>query len=75
MLQNADCQAAGDAWHTLRVTMVGAHIQVELDGATLLDTQDSTLPDAGRVGVWTKADASTWFDDLEVGAPVWPDER
>ena len=75
LLQNADCKAAGDAWHSLRVTMVGAHIQVALDGAALLDTQDASLADAGRVGLWTKADASTWFDDLEVQEPTWPEER
>jgi hypothetical protein len=75
MLQNADCKAAGDTWHTLRVTMVDAHIQVAFDGATLLDTRDASLPGAGRVGLWTKADASTWFDDLELGEPAWPDQR
>ena len=37
--------------------------------------RDETFPEGGRVGLWTKADAATWFDDLELREPSWPDER
>ncbi len=56
-------------WHTIRVGAVGDHIQAYLNGALLLDHQDSRYR-AGQVGLWTKADAITAFDDLVVrGVP------
>ena len=60
----------GDAaWHTLRVTMVGDRIRCLLDGKALLDVADGTFPGAGKVGLWSKSDARTYFDDLSVAAP------
>ena len=52
-------------WHTLRVVAVGDHIQAYLNGALLLDYRDSRSR-AGQVGLWTKADSITAFDDLVV---------
>jgi hypothetical protein len=75
LFQNADVEAAADGWHTLGVTMIGDRITVALDGEPLLDTLDETFPGAGRVGLWTKADACTWFDELVVREPRWPEER
>ncbi len=58
-------KVGGDnAWHTLRITMRGDRIACFLDGKAYLDVRDSTFPDAGRIGVWSKADARTYFDDL-----------
>jgi hypothetical protein len=53
-------------WHTLRVTMTDDHIQCYYDGKKFLDTKDLTFKRAGSVGLWTKADAVTHFDDLVV---------
>jgi len=53
-----------DGWHTLRVTMAGDHIECYYDGKKYLDIKDSTFVDGGRIGVWTKSDAQTHFDDL-----------
>jgi hypothetical protein len=53
-------------WHTLTVVMVGDHIECYFDGNKYLDIRDSTYTDAGRIGLWTKADAQTFFDDLAV---------
>ena len=55
-------------WHTLHVRMRGDHITCELDGKTFLDVHDVTFPDAGMVGLWSKADAQTQFDDLILDA-------
>ena len=52
-------------WHTLRVVVVGDRIQGSLDGKLLLDHRD-TRARAGRVGLWTKADSVTAFDDLTI---------
>ena len=42
----------------------GDHIQVFYDGKNVIDAHDSTLADAGKFGVWTKADSIIQFDDL-----------
>jgi hypothetical protein len=58
------------AWHSLRVVALGARIQAWLDGTLLIDHEDRSF-DVGHVGLWTKADAVTEFDDLEVkGRPA-----
>jgi len=57
-------------WHTLRPVAVGDHIQAWLDGALHLDHHDSRFT-AGRLGLWTKADSITAFDDVTVrGKPT-----
>jgi hypothetical protein len=55
-------------WHKLRVTAKGDHIQGWLNDQLLIDHRDSRFT-SGRVGLWTKADSVTAFDDLVV-SPV-----
>jgi hypothetical protein len=55
-------------WHAIRVVAVGSRIQGWLDGRLLLDQRDERFR-AGRVGVWTKADSITAFDDLTIRVP------
>lgn len=50
-------------WHTVRLVAVGDRMQAWLDGTLYLDHRDSRLT-SGRVGLWTKADSITAFDDL-----------
>ena len=52
-------------WHTVRVVAVGDHMQAWLDGKLSLDHRDSRFK-SGRVGLWTKADSITAFDDLTI---------
>ena len=52
-------------WHTVRVTAAGDRVQGWLDGALLLDQRDQRFR-AGRIGLWTKADSVTAFDELVV---------
>jgi len=56
----------GAGWHSLRVSMAGEAITCYLDGAKQIEATDGTFKDAGQVGLWTKADAHTAFDDLSV---------
>jgi Domain of Unknown Function (DUF1080) len=51
-------------WHTLRITMVGPKITCYFDGKKSLEAEDATFPEAGRIGLWSKADAQSYFDDL-----------
>jgi hypothetical protein len=55
-----------DKWHTLRITMAGAKITCYLDGQKYLEAEDSTFPDAGMIGLWSKSDAQSYFDELTV---------
>jgi hypothetical protein len=65
-LDTAVVDAAPGAWHVLEVLVDGPRITCILDGTTRLQAEDHALPDAGGVGLWTKADAVTSFDDLQV---------
>ena len=69
-LSYVDAPVAGNAWHTLRVEFSGESIKVALDGKTYIEMQDRHFPTAGAVGVWTKADSVTVFDDFQFGALV-----
>jgi hypothetical protein len=51
-------------WHELGVEANGDHIQVFLDGKNVIDANDRTFTEAGKFGVWTKADSLIYFDDL-----------
>ena len=51
-------------WQTLRVDVQGNHVTVSLNGQKALDWDDDTFKDAGKVGLWTKADSVTLFDDF-----------
>lgn len=53
-------------WSTLRVVANGRVFEVYYNGTKLYDVEDDTFGKAGKVGVWTKADSVTQFDDLTV---------
>jgi len=53
-------------WSTLRVVATGPVFEVHFNGTKLYDVEDRTFTQAGKVGVWTKADSVTQFDDLTV---------
>jgi hypothetical protein len=57
------------AWHELRVDAREDRFEVYWDGKPIIDQKDSTFADPGKVGVWTKADSVTYFDDLSA-APL-----
>jgi hypothetical protein len=63
-LQSAKVESVAGRWYPVDVRMAGKHIECFLDGKKLLEVDDETFPDAGMIGLWTKADAVTSFDDL-----------
>ncbi|MBI4578066.1 MAG: PepSY domain-containing protein [Planctomycetes bacterium] len=63
-LQSADVEARAGAWYALRAVMVADRIQCYVDGRKLLEVTDDTFKDGGMIGLWTKADACSSFDDL-----------
>jgi hypothetical protein len=67
--QFASAKVPGDAkWHTLRITMFDDKITCYLDGSKHLEVVDKTFPLHGMVGLWSKSDARTYFDDLAYAA-------
>jgi hypothetical protein len=54
-------------WHTLRVDFKGGEFTVTFDGQKVIEAGDESFKDAGKVGVWTKADSVTLFDDFTFG--------
>jgi len=62
--KRAGMKVAANQWHTLRVDFEGSHFRVSLNGQKALDWDDETFKDSGKVGVWTKADSVTEFDDF-----------
>lgn len=67
-LETAKLELAAGRWYELRIRMIGDEITCWLDGTPHLNARDTTIVKAGRVGLWTKADAATSFDDLRVRA-------
>jgi hypothetical protein len=63
-IKYVDALVPGNTWHTLRVDFTGTSIKVSLNGKIYIDVQDSRITGAGAVGMWTKADSVTVFDDF-----------
>jgi hypothetical protein len=68
LIQNVDITHS-DGWHTLRVTMTGDQIACYYDGKKYLESKDTTFTGAGKIGLWSKADAQSQFDDLTLSNP------
>ncbi len=66
--KRTDMKVASNQWHTLRVDFAGNHFTVTFDGKKALEWEDETFKEAGAVGVWTKADSVTLFDDFSYGS-------
>lgn len=59
-----DLKAPAGEWHTLTIKMVGDQIECQLNGMKQLEGKDDAFAKAGKVGLWTKADAQTSFDSF-----------
>jgi hypothetical protein len=55
---------SANQWHTLRVEFAGGHFNVIFNGKATFEVEDTALRNAGMVGLWTKADSVTAFDDF-----------
>jgi hypothetical protein len=64
----ANLKVTSGEWHELRVEVVRNKITCYYDGNKKIEATDDTFKDAGKVGIWTKADSVNSFDDLRVTA-------
>jgi hypothetical protein len=67
-IKYVDTAVATNQWHILRVEFAGQAIKVSLDGKQYIELNDDHISGAGAVGVWTKADSTTEFDDFSFEA-------
>jgi hypothetical protein len=66
-LKYVDAPVAPGQWHALRAEFAGTRIGVSLDGKRYINFDDSHIDGSGAVGVWTKADSVTAFNDFNFG--------
>lgn len=60
-------KVASNQWHSLRVDFKDDNFVVTFDGKEALEWKDGTFKLPGKIGVWTKADSITLFDDFAYG--------
>ncbi len=65
-LASANIDMPTDEWHTIRISMTSNHIVCFYDEKKYLDVKDDTFTKKGKVGLWIKADAFTYFDDMKI---------
>jgi hypothetical protein len=60
-------RVASRAWHRLRVDFTGPEFEVSFNGTLLFTVRDETILKAGQVGLWSKADSVTQFEEFRAG--------
>ncbi len=66
-IKYVNAPVAANQWHTLRVEFAGKAIKVMFDGKPYIAAEADQIAGAGAVGVWTKADSVTAFDNFSYG--------
>ncbi len=61
-----DVEPLGKGWNTLKLTVINNIFTVYLNNKQIFKVKDETFTNAGKIGLWSKADAVTYFDDLQV---------
>ena len=65
-MDSARLKVTSGEWHTIKIIARKNRIQCFYDEQPYLEVTDDTFLKKGKIGLWTKADAVTYFDDLEV---------
>lgn len=65
-LISVDCDIKTGIWFTMTIEMKGNRILCSLNGNKMIDATDNTFKSQGNIGLWTKADAVTYFDNITV---------
>jgi hypothetical protein len=66
-IKYVDAPVPRNTWHTLRAEFSGKNMRVILNGKPYIEVSDDHIVGSGAVGVWTKADSITLFDDFRYG--------
>jgi hypothetical protein len=65
-LASANLKVTPNQWHNLKFELAGPQLTVFYDDKKLFEVADTTFEDSGKVGLWTKADSVTYFDNLTI---------
>jgi len=65
-IASAKVALPAEKWHSLKIVQQGNHFQGFLNGEKFLDGESDLFPLSGGVGLWTKADAATAFDNFSL---------
>jgi hypothetical protein len=66
LVQEVGAKVTAGEWHTLRFQAKGRHLTVSFDGKPMIETDDDTFAEPGKVGLWTKADSVSAFADFSI---------
>ena len=61
-----DVEPLGNAWNSLKLSVINDLFTVYLNDEQIFQVKDNTFTNEGKIGLWTKADAVTYFDDFQV---------
>jgi hypothetical protein len=65
-LKSVDCNIKTGEWVSMSIEMIGNKISCSLNNIKMIEATDDTFKSSGKLGLWTKADAATYFDDLKI---------
>jgi hypothetical protein len=65
-IEEAPVKVTAGEWHTLRFEAKGPHLKVTFDGRVVIEKDDRTFSNPGKVGLWTKADSISAFTNLKI---------
>lgn len=70
--QLGSVKVPGDSeWHVIKITMKGNKIRCTLDDKFPMEVEDDSIRGFGRIGIWSKADAQSFFDDLTITGTIY----
>jgi hypothetical protein len=61
-----DVKPLGNKWNTLKLKVKDNLFTIYLNDQQIFQVQDTTFSNSGKIGLWTKADAITYFDDFQI---------
>ena len=65
-IEEVPVKVTAGEWHTLRFEARGRHLKIAFDGKVVIETDDRTFSNPGKVGLWTKADSVSAFSNLKI---------
>jgi len=65
-IAEAKLKTTAGEWHNLKLEVCGTNQKVFYDGKLVINANDATFQEAGKVGLWTKADSVTYFANLKI---------
>ena len=65
-LKSYSLPVTSNKWHNITISHAADVIKCYYDGQLFLQHTDTSINKTGKTGLWTKADAVTYFDDYKI---------